>query len=108
MNVQANHVIKMLPVLTMKVLLTVNVMLGILEMDLVVLVSKFFIYVSKICYLFLITHCLLLVLNSMFLDINECSSNPCHLNATCTDNEGSFVCQCNVGYSANGSSCSSK
>jgi hypothetical protein len=46
MNVQATHVIKMLPVLTMKVLLTVNVMLGILEMDLIVLVSKFNICVS--------------------------------------------------------------
>ena len=43
MNVQATHVIPMLPVLTMKVLLTVNVMLGILELDLIVLVSKFFI-----------------------------------------------------------------
>jgi hypothetical protein len=54
MNVQATHVIATLAVLTMsmKVLLTVNVMLGILEMDLVVLVSKFFVYVSKICYHF--------------------------------------------------------
>ena len=40
MNVQATHVIPMLPVLTaMKVLLFVNVMLDILEMDLIVLVS---------------------------------------------------------------------
>ena len=52
MNVQATHVIPMLPVLIMKVLLTVNVMLGFLETDLIVLVSKFFIDVSKICYLF--------------------------------------------------------
>jgi hypothetical protein len=36
MNVQASHVIPMLPVLTMKVLLTVNVMLGIVELDLIV------------------------------------------------------------------------
>ena len=40
MNVQASHVITMLHVPTMKVLLFVNVMLGILEMDLIVLVSK--------------------------------------------------------------------
>ena len=39
-------------VLTMKVLLTVNVMLGIMELDLIVLVSKFFVAVSKIFYLF--------------------------------------------------------
>jgi hypothetical protein len=44
MNVQASHVISMLPVLKiMKVLLTVNVILGIMELDLVVPVSIFFI-----------------------------------------------------------------
>jgi hypothetical protein len=48
MNAQASHVTLMLPVLTTKVLLTVNVMLGILEMDLIVLVSKLKIGVSKI------------------------------------------------------------
>ena len=42
MNVQATHVIPMLPVLTMKVLLSVNVILGLMELDLIVLVSKFF------------------------------------------------------------------
>ena len=52
MNVQATHVIPMLPVLTMKVLLFVNVMLDILEMDLIVLVSKSFICVSKLFHLF--------------------------------------------------------
>ena len=46
MNVLATRVIPMLPVLTMKVLLTVNVMLDILEMDLIVLVSKSFIRVN--------------------------------------------------------------
>ena len=45
----------MLPVLTMKVLLSVNVMLGILQMDLVVQVSKCFVNMSEIFYfLFLI------------------------------------------------------
>jgi hypothetical protein len=39
MNVQASHVIPMLPVLTMKVLLTVNVMVALMELDLIVLVS---------------------------------------------------------------------
>ena len=53
MNVQATHVIAMLPVPTMKVLLTVNVILGIMELDLIVLVSKFFMDLSKIFYFFL-------------------------------------------------------
>ena len=43
-----------------------------------------------------------------FLDIHECMSDPCHGNATCHDTEGSFECQCDVGYSGNGFNCSSK
>ena len=43
-----------------------------------------------------------------FTDIDECLSDPCHINANCTDNEGSYDCQCNVGYSGNGFNCSSK
>ena len=43
-----------------------------------------------------------------FLDVDECSSKPCHANASCTDNQGSFDCECNVGYSGNGFNCSSK
>jgi hypothetical protein len=106
MNVQASHVITMLHVPTMKVLLFVYVMLGILEMDLIVLVSKSFIPMSKMLY-HSSSH-LLFVICVTFLDINECSSKPCHHNATCTDNEGSFACDCNVGYSGNGFNCSSK
>ncbi|CAB4015477.1 nidogen-2 isoform X2 [Paramuricea clavata] len=41
-------------------------------------------------------------------DIYECLMNPCHVNARCTDSEGSFVCQCDVGFSGDGISCSSK
>jgi hypothetical protein len=52
----------MLSVLTIKVLLFVNVMLGILEMDLIVLVSKSFIRVNRNYFtFFLITHCFLFV-----------------------------------------------
>ena len=105
MNVQATHVITMLPVLTMKVLLFANVMSGILELDLVALVSKFFVAVSK--YFIFFDH-LFFVTCIIFLDINECSSKPCHHNATCTDNEGSFDCECYVGYNGTGFNCSSK
>jgi hypothetical protein len=52
MNVlKATHVIAMLPVLTMKVLLTVTVILVILETDLIVLVSESFIELFEIFYL---------------------------------------------------------
>ena len=47
-----------------------------------------------------------LMFNNIFLlDINECESSPCHPNATCTNAPGSFVCECVLGFSGNGSTC---
>ena len=43
-----------------------------------------------------------------YIDINECNSNPCDTNATCTDVPGSFICACNSGFSGDGSACQSK
>jgi hypothetical protein len=37
-----------------------------------------------------------------FLDIGECSSNPCHVNADCTNTFGAFTCACKPGYTGNG------
>ena len=45
------------------------------------------------------------------LDINECQNatlNDCHANANCTNTEASFMCECNVGYTGNGSFCEGK
>ena len=40
-------------------------------------------------------------------DINECSrgSHKCDPNATCTDTEGSYQCQCNSGFTGDGHNC---
>ena len=38
-------------------------------------------------------------------DINECELegfDDCVENSTCTNNEGSFLCECNAGFSGNG------
>jgi hypothetical protein len=96
----------MLVVLTPKVLLFVSVTLGILEMDLIVLVSNSFIYVSTSlnCYG---SH-LFFVISIIFPDIDECLTNPCHFNAGCTDNDGSFYCQCDGGFLGDGFSCTGK
>ena len=42
------------------------------------------------------------------IDVNECVTSPCHSNATCEDTIGSYSCECNQGFSGNGTTCSSK
>jgi hypothetical protein len=42
----------------------------------------------------------------LFLDIDECANgHDCHVNATCTNNIGSYACACNSGFSGNGTVC---
>jgi hypothetical protein len=45
--------------------------------------------------------------NELCIDIDECfeDSHNCHVNAKCTDTEGSFFCTCTSGYSGNGTYC---
>ena len=50
---------------------------------------------SKLCYF-------LTVYYDIYLDIGECSTNPCHANADCTNSFGSFTCKCRTGYTGNG------
>ena len=41
-----------------------------------------------------------------FTDIDECKVNhSCHVNATCTNNNGSYVCECHPGFNGNGQNC---
>ena len=41
------------------------------------------------------------------VDINECDLDldNCDENAACTDTDGSFTCECNEGFSGNGTVC---
>ena len=43
-----------------------------------------------------------------YLDIDECATNNCDFNATCTNTPGSFTCTCNQGYTGNGTTCEGK
>ena len=45
-----------------------------------------------------------------YTDIDECTegTHNCHANAQCMNNEGSFTCMCNPGFTGNGTSCQSK
>ena len=45
----------------------------------------------------------------LFPDEDECSvNNSCHINATCNNIPGSFVCTCNTGFSGNQTYCEGK
>lgn len=44
-------------------------------------------------------------------DVDECASpetNECHLNAVCTNTEGTYVCRCKKGFSGDGKNCTGK
>ena len=41
----------------------------------------------------------------IFIDIDECVSNPCDSKATCTNEIGTFTCECDAGYEGNGITC---
>ena len=44
---------------------------------------------------------------SLHADIDECTrgTHQCDMNATCTDNIGSYDCSCNTGYLGDGFIC---
>lgn len=43
----------------------------------------------------------------MLSDVDECSAeaHDCHDNATCSNNDGSFVCKCDEGFTGDGTNC---
>ena len=43
-------------------------------------------------------------------DVDECQleDDNCHVNATCVDTIGSFVCNCNNGFEGDGVNCAGK
>ena len=47
---------------------------------------------------------------SLLPDIDECALNldSCHAQATCSNNQGSYSCACNTGWSGNGFNCIGK
>ena len=51
--------------------------------------------------------CIIIRASVIFADIDECATDMdnCAEQATCTDNEGSFTCTCNNGYTGNGIRC---
>ena len=41
-------------------------------------------------------------------DVDECELSFCSANANCTNTEGSYMCQCQIGFSGDGYICSGK
>ena len=45
-------------------------------------------------------------MQSVLLDIINCENDDgCHDNATCTDDNGSYVCMCQEGFTGDGFNC---
>ena len=69
-------------------------------------------YISELLSLYRISvKCWLYIYNILFVDINECASDTdnCAEQATCIDNDGSYICTCNYGYyTGNGIICDSE
>lgn len=55
--------------------------------------------------LFILIRILIIFYCFIPLDINECLRNPCHVNATCTNFPGSFICRCNAFFTGDGFNC---
>ena len=99
------------------VLVPVNVMVGILEMELPALVCKVafhdIIVPQTKCNKYKIysghvyTYILVMYYLYSIIDVDECitANGGCHANANCTNTDGSRTCRCNGGYSGNGISC---
>lgn len=51
-------------------------------------------------------HCLACFLSLTYLDINDCSKNPCHNGGTCRDLVNDFFCECKNGWK--GKTCHSR
>ena len=43
-----------------------------------------------------------------FIDIDECTTSPCDVNAACSNTNGSFECTCRPGFDGNGKVCQGK
>ena len=52
----------------------------------------------------------MILFHHLFIDIEECKAGTdgCHDNATCTDGNGSYTCECNDGFTGDGFSCEGK
>ena len=55
--------------------------------------------------LWVFKHCYIVYI---FLDIIECEGDPCHVNATCENTIGSFICRCIGRYRGDGFNCEGK
>ena len=49
----------------------------------------------------------LMLVSLFYSDVDECKDgrHTCDQNAKCTDNVGSYTCECRVGYNGDGNMC---
>ena len=54
---------------------------------------------GNVCYL--LDTVIVLIIADFFVDVNECSSNPCQNSGTCNDGVNGYTCDCIPGYVGN-------
>ena len=99
-------VMQMLLVQIPLVLIYANVTKDMMEMELIASVRNCVVWLSFIC----ISTCFILTLAFIIFfitDRDECNTtnHGCHVNASCNNFDGSYFCQCNQGFSGNGTNC---
>lgn len=89
---------------------------GSLQIFLIILLYNLFVYVYRLSMLYIYIYLYLynLYLWSIFFsspcsntDLDECDigAHNCHQNASCVNEDGSYRCECNIGYYGNGTAC---
>ena len=70
------------------------------------LISQLLVFITFSSQVYYSIFVLLKFADFVFVDIINCENDDgCHDNATCTDDNGSYVCMCQEGFTGDGFNC---
>lgn len=62
--------------------------------------KNIYVYKSYVQIIWLVGFCIASHLSTLFPEINECASDPCMHDGTCTDQLNAYVCHCPSGFTS--------